>query len=429
MVSIDRSLVLRGTEEHPEIRENKNPMTLSQARDEAERQQAPTVGGSRWHRKMEPLRVLQVINRIWMGGTEYALLNIMSSIDKKLFEHRICTLRGYDPAFPRMSLVEGKTFVAGQHNGNLQMAVFRLARIMRRYRPHIVHSRNWGAIEAIFAARLAGVPVVIHSEHGYEVEMLKGLPFRQRVLRRAAYALADSVFTVTRELRDFHTRQAWISPDKIRVIYNGVDTQRFSPCTNTRVREEFDIPPHRLVIGTVGRMVPIKDHRTLLQAFELLVAGGVDAHLLLVGSGPLFEAHQAYAKDSRTIANRVYFTGRCDNVPEMLQAMDIFVLPSICEGMSNTLLEAMASGLPAVATRVGGNSEVVDDGRTGWLVSPGNAEELSHRLRLLCLNRECLREAGVAARERAVRQFSLERMASDYQNLYLELTRRRGLDA
>ena len=311
-------------------------MTLTQTRDEAKTQQPPAVAHGRNHRKTEPLRVLQVVNRIWMGGTEYALLNMMSSLDQRLFEHRVCAVRGCDPAFPRMSMVEGKTFVAGQHNGNLQFAVFRLTQIMRRYRPHIVHSRNWGAIEAIFAARLAGVPVVIHSEHGYEVEMLKGLPFRQRVLRRAAYALADSVFTVTQELRDFHTRQAWTSPGKIRVIYNGVDTQRFSPSSNARVREEFNIPPHRLVIGTVGRMVLIKDHRTLLQAFELLVAGGVDAHLLLVGSGPLFEAHQAYVNDSRTIVNRVYFAGRCDNVPEMLQAMDIFVLLSICEGMSNT---------------------------------------------------------------------------------------------
>ena len=404
-------------------------MTLSQTQDEAERQQAPTVESGRCHRKTEPLRVLQVINRIWMGGTEYAVLNIMSGMDEKLFEHRICALRGYDPAFPRMSMVEGKTFVAGQHNGNLQIAVFRLARIMRQYRPHIVHSRNWGAVEAIFAARLAGVPVVIHSEHGYEVEMLKGLPFRQRVLRRAAYALADSVFTVTQELRDFHTQQAWISPDKIRVIYNGVDTQRFLPGSNMDAREKFGIPPHRLVIGTVGRMVRIKDHKTLLQAFEMLVAGGVDAHLLLVGSGPLLEAHQAYVKDSRVIANRVCFAGRCDNVPEMLRAMDIFVLPSICEGMSNTLLEAMATGLPAVATRVGGNSEVVDHDRTGWLFSPGNAEELWHRLRLLSLNRECLQEVGRAARDRAVRQFSLDRMVNDYQDLYMELTRRRGLDA
>ena len=407
---------------------DKIPMTLTQTRDEAKTQQPPAVAHGRNHRKTEPLRVLQVVNRIWMGGTEYALLNMMSSLDQRLFEHRVCAVRGCDPAFPRMSMVEGKTFVAGQHNGNLQFAVFRLTQIMRRYRPHIVHSRNWGAIEAIFAARLAGVPVTIHSEHGYEIEMLKGLPLRQRLLRRAAYALADSTFTVTRELRDFHARQARISPGKIRVIHNGVDTQRFSPGRDTRLRERLHIPPQRLVIGNVGRMVPIKDHGTLLRAVELLVASGVDAHLLLIGSGPLLEAHRAYVRASRTIADRVYFAGSCENVPEMLLAMDVFVLPSICEGMSNTLLEAMASGLPVVATRVGGNSEVVDEGRTGWLVLPGNAKELSERLQYLSLNRERIQEAGLAARERAIRQFSLERMVADYQNLYLELARQRGLD-
>jgi sugar transferase (PEP-CTERM/EpsH1 system associated) len=377
--------------------------------------------------EQEPLRLLQVINRIWMGGTEYALLNMTSGMRAELFEHRFCSLRGCDPEFPRRSMIDGKVFFAGENNGRFQFPIFRLARIMRQYRPHIVHSRNWGAIEAVFAARLAKVPVVIHSEHGYELEMLKGLPRRQRLMRRAAYAFCDAIFTVTQELRDFHARQAGISAKRIRVIHNGVDTKRFSPGSNLCLREQFNIPQHRLVIGTVARMVPIKNHRTLLQAAELLMAKGVDAHFLLAGGGPLLESYQAYVRNSKALADRVVFLGRTENVPDVLRAMDVFVLPSTSEGMSNTILEAMASGLPVVATRVGGNGEVVQEGQTGWLFPPGDSEKLAGLVEDLLLNRERLRAAGRAGRDRVLTHFGLEGMVANYESLYLELARRSGL--
>jgi sugar transferase (PEP-CTERM/EpsH1 system associated) len=389
--------------------------------------QAVLTGESKWTRRQHPLRVLQVINRIWMGGTEYALLNLISGLPGELFEHRVCALRGCDPEFPRMAMVNGKVFIAGENNQNFQFSIFRLVRIMRQYRPHIVHSRNWGAIESVFAARLARVPVVIHSEHGYELEMLEGLPRRQRLTRRVSYGLCDAVFTVTGELRDFHARQAGISPNRIRVIHNGVDTNRFRPGLDLGLREQLKIPPQRLVIGTVGRMVPIKDHRTLLRAAELLISRGVDAHFLLVGDGPLLESHRAYVRDSRVLADRARFLGRSENVAEVLRTMDIFVLPSTSEGMSNTVLEAMAAGLPVVATRVGGNCEVVEEEHTGWFFPPGNPEALSRRLQELASDRERLRKAGTAGRERAVRHFSLKRMIDDYENLYLDLARRNGL--
>jgi sugar transferase (PEP-CTERM/EpsH1 system associated) len=377
--------------------------------------------------EQQPLRLLQVINRICMGGTEYALLNMTSGMRAELFEHRICSLRGWDPEFSRRSMIDGKAFFAGENNGRIQFSIFRLARIMRQYRPHIVHSRNWGAIEAIFAARLARVPVVIHSEHGYELEMLKGLPRRQRLMRRAAYGLCDGIFTVSHELRDFHARQAGISAKRIRVIHNGVDTRRFSPGSNLCLREQLHIPPHRLVIGTVARMVPIKDHGTLLRAAELMIAKGVDAHFLLVGGGPLLESHQAYVRNSKALADRVVFLGGIDGVPDVLRAMDVFVLPSTSEGMSNTILEAMASGLPVVATRVGGNGEVVQEGQTGWLFPPGDSEKLAGRLEDLLLDRERLQAAGRAGRERVLTHFGLEGMVANYESLYLELARRSGL--
>jgi sugar transferase (PEP-CTERM/EpsH1 system associated) len=298
---------------------------------------------------------------------------------------------------------------------------------MRQYRPHIVHTRNWGAIEAVAAAKLVGVPVVIHSEHGYEVDMFAGLPMRRRLFRRASYAMADSVFALTRELRDYHARQVWISPERIGVIYNGVDTQRFAPNKKTRIatRAELGLPETSFVVGSVGRLVPIKDHQTLLKAAALLSAKGIDVRLLLVGSGPEREKLQSQAIGP--LEGRVCFAGDSGRVPEMLNAMDVFVLPSLGEGMSNTLLEAMACGLPVLATSVGGNPEIIENNVDGRLFTPGDADRLAAQLKLLAQEPALIHQLGTAARNRAIESFSMSRMLETYRRFYLDLAARRGI--
>src|SRR5208283_5986694 len=148
------------------------------------------------YRSVEPrLRVLHVIDRLGVGGTEFGIVKVIQGLSAGRFEHRICTLRGFDEDFVRTQGFKEQVYVAGGSNPGFQFLIGRLARIMREFRPHVVHSRNWGAIEAIPAARLARVPIAIHSEHGYEVDMLAGLPKRRRIIRRIAYAAADAVFT------------------------------------------------------------------------------------------------------------------------------------------------------------------------------------------------------------------------------------------
>ncbi len=294
---------------------------------------------------------------------------------------------------------------------------------MRKVRPTIVHSRAWGGIEAVFAARLACVPVVIHSEHGYQLEMLAGLPLRQRMLRHLAYRTATAVFTVTRELRSYHAAQAWIDPDRIRVLYNGVDGEIFKPRPKIgiAIRRQLDIPLDRHVVGFVGRLVPLKDAITLLKAVEALVAKPPEIHALLVGSGPELARLQEYVSRSPQLHGRVTFTGTAENVADVLNAMDVFVLPSLKEGMSNTLLEALASGLPVVATRVGGNPEIIEEGVCGCLFAPGDAEELIRKIDVLLQNRGLRVQFGQSAREKALEQFSLTGMLNRYRDLYAGL--------
>jgi sugar transferase (PEP-CTERM/EpsH1 system associated) len=374
------------------------------------------------------LRVLHVISYLGRGGAEMGILKLIAGLGEK-FEQRICTTRGYDANFVQSHFSEQKMHTAGRPDFKLQFPMFRLARIMREYRPHIVHTRNWGAIEAVAAARLAGVPVVIHSEHGYEIDMFEGLPMRRRLFRRTAYAMADAIFAVTRELRDFHARQAWIRPERMGVMYNGVDTKRFAPSTESRVamRKELGLPSDSFLVGAVGRLVPIKDHQTLLKAAALVSKNGIDVRVLLVGSGP--ERQRLQTLSTNTLEGRVCFAGDSSRVPELLNAMDVFVLPSLNEGMSNTLLEAMACGLPALATNVGGNPEIVEDNINGCLFMPGDTTWLAEKLTFLARNPALIHQLGTAARNHAIESFSLSRMLESYRSFYLDLAARRQVAA
>ena len=374
-----------------------------------------------------PLRIMHVLDRLNLGGTEKGVMKLVRGLEPELFDHYICTLRG------TANLTEWTSGVAVLHAGGkgaaFQFNVARLVRVMRAVRPVIVHSRNWGAIEAIVAARLARVPVAVHSEHGYELEMSSGRPWRRRLLRHGVYRIASTVTAVTNDLRDYFAIQAWWKPEAINVLYNGVDGQEFSPQPHMRaaVRRHLGIPTDALVIGSAGRVVPIKDFTTLLKAAEALMAEMLNLHVILVGSGTELSRLQEYVATSPQLAGRVVFTGMVDRVADMLNAMDVFVLPTLMEGMSNTLLEALAVGLPVVATRVGGNPEVVAEGECGYLFTPQDLAELVSHLRTLLRDSRLRSDFGRSARERALRHFSLENMLRRYRDLYIDLAMRRGV--
>ena len=381
-------------------------------------------GGSRG-----PLRVLHVINSFGVGGTERGVLKLIAGLDSQLFEQRICAIRGIDPQLAEASAVRGKLLSVGVKERGFQFLPFQLMQLMKAYKPHIVHSRNWGAIEAVPAGRMARVPVVIHSEHGYEIDMLSGLPFRRRLLRRAFYPMCDSVFTVTSDLRKYHSEQGWVSTDRLGVIRNGVDTRLFAPdfAIRSEVRNRLGFSADSLVLGSVGRMVPIKGHHTLLRAAERLLERGFNVRVLLVGGGPELERHRQYAESSSFLKGRLTLVGTAFDVRELYQAMDIFVLPSISEGMSNTLLEAMSSGLPCVATNVGGNPELIVDSRWGFLFPPEDVSGLADLLGRLVRESELRARFASAARAEALTRFSLDRMLDEYTKLYSDLAVKRGI--
>jgi sugar transferase (PEP-CTERM/EpsH1 system associated) len=381
--------------------------------------------------KVRPLRVLHVIDSLGLGGTEQGVLKIMAGLSPDLFEQRICAIRNCDARLAESAGVTGKVFVSGQNKVGFQFHVPGLLKVLRAYRPHIIHSRNWGAIEAIPAAWLARVPVILHSEHGYEIDMLSGLPWRRRLLRQTLYSLCDSVFTVSRELREYHRQQSRSSARRIDVIPNGVDTRRFAPDADKRqaIRAELFGSSQPIVVGTIGRLVPIKDQRTLLEAAKNLIERGHNLQILLVGGGPELDNLRAFAESSTSLANRVRFLGPSFEVADLFRSLDVFVLPSISEGMSNTLLEAAASEVACIATNIGGNPEIIEDGISGLLFPPKDTLALTQCLEQVVLRPDLRAQLVSAGRQRAVTCFSIDRMMERYTTLYLDLARKSGLYA
>jgi glycosyltransferase involved in cell wall biosynthesis len=203
------------------------------------------------------------------------------------------------------------------------------------------------------------------------------------------------------------------------VIPNGVDTERFRRNEDIRsaTRQKLGIGADTLVIGIVGRLDPIKDHRNLFVAAEMLAAE-VSIQLVIVGDGPERKALEADIKTREALSRRTQFIGNTPDVVAQLNGFDMFVLPSLAEGMSNALLEAMSVGLACVATRVGGNSEVIEDGISGLLFEARNAKALAAQLRAFAVNVKRRRECGEHARKRVEASFSLNKMLDKYSQMY-----------
>jgi len=369
-----------------------------------------------------PIRIMHVLDRLDIGGTEKGIAKLIEGLEPDLFTHSVCTLRGSAPG-ARSWMLGADITDAGRAAAGFQFNLPRLTRIMRTLRPTIVHSRNWGGIEAAFAAHCVGVPIVVHSEHGYQMDMAGGLPLRQRLLRHAAYRCTNAIFTVSNELRDYHADQAWWNASGIGVLHNGVDGDKFCPSrqASKQVRMQLGISPEALIIGYVGRLIALKDVRTLLLAAAKLVPDIPEIHLLVVGSGPELDPLRSHVANSAVLKDCVHFTGARDDVADLLKAMDIFVLPSLMEGMSNTILEAMATGLPVIATNVGGNPEILADSQCGCLFQPGDVIGLAEILSALLRDREMRHRLGRAALELTHKEFSLEAMLARYRQLYCGL--------
>jgi sugar transferase (PEP-CTERM/EpsH1 system associated) len=362
-------------------------------------------------------RVVQVIPTLRTGGLENVVLRLVTHFDSSL-KQGVVTPAKSGPLATRFP--ESVTVVAmGEQHRPDRLNAFRMARVFRSLAPDIVHTRNWTCIDAILGARLAGVRRVVHGEHGREAADPTGAdPLRRRV-RRALAPLVSRFVTVSQDLNRWLVDEVRVPARKVRTIYNGVDTKRFAPADREAARRALGIPLEAGVVGTVGRLDPVKDQAGLIRAVAG-IQGPRPAVLVIVGDGPLRNALDTLRHEVG-LGDRLKLLGERQDIPQVLQALDCFALPSVGEGISNAILEAMATGLPVVATRVGGNVELVRDGETGRLVEVGQPEALGRVLATYLGDAALARRHGAAARARAERDFGLARMLDGYGDLYRSL--------
>jgi sugar transferase (PEP-CTERM/EpsH1 system associated) len=378
--------------------------------------------------------IVHVVYRFDVGGLENGVVNLINRLPPQSWRHAVLALTEIDAGFASRITRQGVRFFALHKSAGHAFPLYpRLFRLFRELRPTVVHTRNIAALEASVPAWAAAVPVRVHGEHGRDVDDLDGSSAKYQWVRRAFSPFVTRYVALSPDLETYLREQVGIAANRIEQIYNGVDTIRFHPTITARAPIEgcpFNDADHWLV-GTVGRMETVKDPINLARAFARAVQLDREARrrmrLVLVGEGRLRPQVEALLAEAG-VRDLAWVAGERADVASMLQGLDCFVLPSLAEGVSNTILEAMATALPVVATRVGANGELVEDGVTGRLVPAADSDALAHAMIDYFRDPSMARGHGLAGRQIAERRFSLERMVEAYQRLYDALIPRRGHD-
>ncbi|MEK7159709.1 MAG: glycosyltransferase [Patescibacteria group bacterium] len=354
------------------------------------------------------IKVCHVIGRLAYGGAERLLLDICRKIDKDKFQLSIIVLKRDNPLIEQFedAGVEVKCI---EKKGKLDLSLTRrLAEYFKKTKPDIIHTHLFLAdYWAGRAARSAGVKRIVSTKHDILSEDLI-----RDYLGRKARRKCDKVVAISKATREYLVETEKISCDQIEVIYNGIDINKFY-CEKPAILEK-----EGLVIGTVGRLVREKGQKHLIRACRFIK--NHDWRLIIVGDGPLKKELSNLAI-SLGIADRIRFDGEQDDVRPALEEMDVFVLPSISEGLSLVILEAAAAGKVVVATKVGGVPEIIKNKENGLLFKPKSIEQLVGHLNWIDEHREEARKMAMSLQKRVMSDFDINKTIKEYEKLYEEL--------
>jgi sugar transferase (PEP-CTERM/EpsH1 system associated) len=358
--------------------------------------------------------VFHLIYRFDVGGLESVLANLINTLPTENFKHVIVSLTNSSVQMKSRIHVENVEFIdLHKQSGNDPKIHFTLWKLFRQYHPQILHSYNIAALEYQFIAFLAGVPSRIHAEHGRDIFDLDGSNKKYQIFRRVLNPFIHYWIPVSQELASWLKQTVKIPEAKIKLIYNGIDLNLYKPV----VRAQKVV----FTVGTVGRAVPVKNQLMLIQAVELLLKQHPHLQnklrLIIVGDGELLPKLHAYI-DENQLQDNIELLGERNDIYDILKTLDLFVLPSLAEGIALTLLEAMASGLPIIATNVGGNPELIESGVNGQLIPSENTKALADSILYYVNNFPCCEKQGIASRKKVETYFNLQAMTKNYFDIY-----------
>ena len=363
------------------------------------------------------------------GGLENGIVNLINHMPADRYRHAVIALTEVTDFRNRVQRDDVQFISLHKPPGHGIWLFPKLFRLFRRLRPAIVHSRNLAALEVQLPAWLAGVPVRIHGEHGRDVGDLDGSNVTYQRVRRFYRPFVSFYLALSRDLADYLTKIIHVPGNKVLQVYNGVDSVRFHPGSAGQQAAAgcpFARPAHWL-LGTVGRMQTVKDQPTLARAFiralEIDPSLKERLRLALIGDGPLRAECRQLLADAG-VADLAWLPGERSDIPEIMRGLDCFVLPSLAEGISNTILEAMASGLPVIATDVGGNADLVAYRRHRKVSSrAADPEAMAAEIVRLANQPDAAKDMGRAGRNLVERKFSMNAMVAAYQGTYDKLLR------
>ncbi|MBC7512959.1 MAG: TIGR03088 family PEP-CTERM/XrtA system glycosyltransferase [Herminiimonas sp.] len=362
--------------------------------------------------------VVHLVYRLDFGGLETVLAECVNGMPADRYRHAVVCLTDYTEFAKKITQPGVQIHTLHKPPGAAPGTHFKLWKLLRTLRPTILHTYNLAAIEYAFTATLAGVPIRIHAEHGRDLSDPEGKNRKHNFLRRLLIPFIDCFIPVSRDLKQWLSNVVGVPDSKNRLINNGVDTARFVP------RKLSALPaqePRPFVVGTVGRIQDIKNHAGLVRAFqhlrELLPAQRDNLQLQIIGDGPLMATLKAQVT-AAGLDDVVWLAGSRTDIADLMQAFSIFVLPSFAEGTPVTLLEAMATGLPVVASAVGGIPDVVADGVCGRLVAPTDIDAIASALATYCREPALAAAHGATARKVIEDHYSIAAMLSHYTALY-----------
>ena len=358
------------------------------------------------------------------GGLENVVTQLINTLPNDRFRHSLIAVNRVDSSYlQRISRSDVQVLELGKGPGQPFRLYPKFRALMKQLRPDVLHSCNLAALDFVPAAAWAGVPHRVHAEHGWSADDPGGINRKRQWVRRVYRPWVHDYVAVSQEISDYLRHCIGAPVRRIHLIPNGIDLTRFRPATEEeRQRLPTGCPfdrRHHFIVGTVGRMEPVKNHRLLLDAFALALQQApiiADAlRLVMVGDGPLRPAVEQQVR-ALGLQDHVWLAGNRNDVPELLRAMDVFVLSSLAEGTSCALQEAMATGLEIVATDVGGNRQLLLEGAVGTLVPTNSVPDLSQEL--IRQATASVKRQGKLARQHAASAYALSKTVAAYAHLF-----------